>query len=46
MQTNIGFLSTIGGETQVDQNKAMISLSTIKQKQFKQKYKSGNVSVL
>lgn len=29
MQTNIGFLSTIGGETQMDQNEIMISLLAI-----------------
>ena len=35
MQTNIGLLSTIGGETQMDQNKVMISLLAIEQNQFK-----------
>ena len=33
MQTNICFLSTIGGETQMDQNKVMISLLAIEQNQ-------------
>ena len=33
MQTKIGFLSTIGGETQMDQNKVMISLLAIEQNQ-------------
>lgn len=35
MQTNTGFLSAIGGETQMDQNKLMISLLAIEQKQCK-----------